>query len=114
MSAIFTLPKLPRADFPLRPHKNGQWYKSVWNPLTKRSEQFYFGTWADDRKGERALKDPQLGWLARKDAIRAGVDNVRVQPVAGEMLLGELMSRFLTYKRAKAVAGELSLTTLGD
>ena len=29
MAAI--LPPLPYPDFPLRPHQNGQWYKSVWN-----------------------------------------------------------------------------------
>jgi hypothetical protein len=90
MSAILTLPKLPHPDFPWRPHRNGEWCKSFGSPLAKRSEQFYFGTWADDEKGERALKNPQLGWLAREDVIRAGVDNVPVQPVAGEMLLGKL------------------------
>lgn len=115
MAAILTPPKLPRADFPLRPHRNGQWYKSVWNSRTGKTEQFYFGSWHDDRKGERALKDPHTGWLARRDAIRAGADNPLVQPVnAAGMTLGELMTRFLTHKRAKAQAGELSLATLGD
>ena len=33
-----SLPKLPYAEFPLRPHRNGQWYKSVWNPRVKKSE----------------------------------------------------------------------------
>jgi hypothetical protein len=86
MSAILTLPKFPRADFPLRPHRTGQWYKSVWNPLTKWSEQFYFGTWADDRKGERAFKDPQLDWLAHKDAIRAAVDTVPFRQMVARIL----------------------------
>jgi hypothetical protein len=90
MAAILTPPKLPRADFPLRPHRNGQWYKSVWNSRTRKTEQFYFGSWHDDRKGERALKDPQIGWLARRDAIKAGVDNPRVEPVSGsDMALGD-------------------------
>ena len=48
------LPRLPYPDFPLRPHRNGQWYKSVWNPRVKKSEQFYFGTWEDDPNGQRA------------------------------------------------------------
>ena len=112
MAAIFALPRLPRADFPLRPHRNGQWYKSVWNSRTKKPEQFYFGTWADDPKGERALKDPDLGWLARRDAIKAGIDNPRVDAVAGDLSLGELMARFLTFKRGKVGSGELSLATL--
>jgi integrase len=110
------LPPLPYSDFPLRPHRNGQWYKSVWNRHTRKSEQFYFGPWRDDPKGERALKDPELGWFARKDAIRAGVDNVRVSLVnnpAG-LTLGELMARFLVHKRNQVAAGDLSIRTLGD
>ena len=63
------LPHLPYPDYPLRPHRNGQWYKSVWNPRSKRSEPFFFGAWHDDPKGQRALADPRLGWLARRDAI---------------------------------------------
>jgi hypothetical protein len=111
MNATF-LPRLPYPNFPLRPHKNGQWYKSVWNSRTKRSEQFYFGSWHDDPKGERAMKDPALGWLVRKDGIRAGVDNVRVERVAGVLTLGELMARFLAHKQGMTKAGELSKTTL--
>lgn len=112
MAANSPLPKLPRSDFPLRPHKNGQWYRSVWNSGAKKSEQYYFGTWADDPKGERALKDPEVGWLARKDAILAGIDNARVEMAPASLTLGELMARFLTFKRDKVKAGELSLTTL--
>ena len=59
MNAV--LPSLPFPEFPLRPHRNGQWFKSVWNPRSKKSEQFYFGSWADDPKGERALHDPVTG-----------------------------------------------------
>src|SRR5437764_5193988 len=99
MSAVLTLPKLPRRDFPLRVHRNGHWYKSVWNPRTKRSEQFYFGKQADDPKGERAISDPVIGWLARRPGILAGIDNVRVQPATDDPCLGELMSRFLMFKR---------------
>jgi integrase len=107
-------PPLPYPDFPLRPHRNGQWYKSVWNRRTKKTEQFYFGSWADDPQGEGALHDPQTGWLARRDGIRAGIDNIRVTPAGGDLTLGELMSRFLTRKRSNAQSGELSKTTLGD
>lgn len=105
---------LPYDGFPLRRHRNGHWYKSVWNPRTKRSEQFYFGSWRDDPKGVRAMQDPQHGWLARRDAIKGGIDNVRVEAVGGAMTLGDLMSRFLTFKRDKVRAGELSPATLGD
>lgn len=110
------LPSLPYPRFPLRPHQNGQWYKSVWNRLAQKSQQYYFGAWRDDPMGERALKDPILGWLSRKDAIHAGVDNVRVDAVvsADTLTLGELMSRFLAHKRSQVQAGDLSLRTLGD
>ncbi len=107
-------PPLPYEGFPLRPHRNGQWFKSVWNRRTKRSEQFYFGSWSDDPKGERALKDPQSGWLVRRDAIKAGIDNVNVQATPSDLILGELMARFLAHKKAKVDTGELSKTTLGD
>jgi hypothetical protein len=112
MSAISTLPKLPYEGFPLRRHRNGQWFKSVWNRRSKKSEQFYFGAFADDPKGERAMTDPVIGWLARREGIRAGIDNPRVQAVSGELTLGELMSRFLTFKRGKVTSGELSVATL--
>jgi integrase len=104
---------LPYPDFPLRRHKNGQWYKSVWNPRAKRSEQFYFGPWRDDLKGERALKDPVTGWLARKVAIKAGIDNLQVEPVAAVVTLGDLMGRFLAHKQGATKSGDLSKATLG-
>jgi hypothetical protein len=107
------LPGLLRTDFPLRPHRNGSWYRSVWNRRTKKSEQFYFGSWRDDPKGERALTDPEIGWLARKDAIKAGVDNIRVAPVASVVTLGELMARFLAHKLGASQSGDLSKVTLG-
>jgi hypothetical protein len=58
------------------------------------------------------MKDPASGWLVRKDGIRAGVDNVRVEPIAGVLTLGELMSKFLAHKQGMTKAGELSKTTL--
>lgn len=110
----FTPPAVPYDGFPLRPHQNGHWFKSVWNGRSKKSEQFYFGSWRDDPNGQWALKDPQIGWLVRRDAIKASIDNVRVQLFAGDVTLGDLMARFLTHKRQKVKDGELSLTTLGD
>ena len=55
------LPKLPYDGFPLRRHRNGHWYKSVWNPRTKKSEQFYFGPSNEDCTGTRAMTDPEHG-----------------------------------------------------
>jgi len=107
-------PPLPYPDFPLRAHPNGCWAKSIWNPRTRKSEKFYFGSWRDDPKGMRALNDPNFGWLARREAIHAGVDTPRVTLASREISLGELMNRFLSHKRDRTHSGELSLTTLGD
>jgi hypothetical protein len=107
-------PPQPFAGFPLRPHRNGQWYRSAWNRRRKQSEQFYFGSWKDDQKGERALNDPQTGWLARKRAIEAGTDNARVYATDSVVTLGQLMAQFLAFKRAMLIAGDLSPRTLGD
>ena len=61
------------------------------------------------------MSDPETGWLVRRDAIKAGIDNPRVTALAnGELTLGELMARFLVFKRDEAKAGELSMFTLGD
>lgn len=111
------LPPLPYPKFPLRPHRNGQWYKSVWHRQSRRSLQYYFGSWHDDPDGKRAMHDPDSGWLARKDAIHAGIDNVNVGTIVvnpASMTLAELMGRFLQHKRAQVQAGELSPRTLGD
>jgi hypothetical protein len=70
-----TLPSLPFPGFPLRPHHNGQWYKSVWNSRSQRTEHFYFGPWKEDPRGERALNDPHSGRLVRRTGIKAGTDN---------------------------------------
>jgi integrase len=116
MNAVFScaLPVIPYPEFPLRAHRNGQWYKSVWNPRTKKSEQCYFGLWKDDPKGDRALHDPVSGWLARRPHIKAGVDNVAITPVSGAMTLGDLMALFLKDRVVQVEKKELSSTTLGD
>ena len=109
-----TLPRLPYPEFPLRPHANGQWFKSAWSSITRQSHQFYFGSWKDDPTGERALHHPHTGWLARRTAIKNGTDNLRVTTVATVVTLGELMGRYLTFKRELVLAGDLSARTLGD
>lgn len=114
MSLNSSLPKLPYPEFPLRPHRNGKWFKSVWDRRTKKSRQYYFGSWIADPAGERALHDPVQGWLARREAIFAGIDHLRAVTVAGDKTLGELMRRFLQFKRDQVTAGELSAVTLGD
>jgi len=43
-----------------------------------------------------------LGWLARRRAIMAGVDNVRVEPIGVTLTLAEFTGRFLARKLSKA------------
>ena len=64
-----------------------------------------------DPKGESAIKE----WVARKDAIHAGLDGLRVSrdPVDG-LTLGELAGRFLVSQRDRMSTGELSAATYGD
>jgi integrase len=101
-------PGKPRPDFPLFPHANGQWAKKFF--LNGKHALKYFGPWSDDLKGERALLD----YLARKDAILAGLDNLRVTSPGEGMTLGELVGRYLDSRRQAMLAGELSGRMYGD
>lgn len=97
-------PAKPRPDFPLSPAGNGQWTKKV------KQQQYYFGSWRDDPKGEAAIKD----WLARKDSILAGLDKLRVATVKEGMLVCDVMTKYLDHFRSQALSNERSLATLGD
>ena len=101
-------PSKPHRDFPLFPHANGQWAKKFC--LNGKPSLRYFGRWMDDLKGQRALAD----YLARKDAILAGLDNLRVNTATNGMMLGELMGKYLERRRTDMLAGELSPRTYGD
>ena len=101
-------PEKPHRDFPLFPHANGQWAKKFY--IRGKHCLKYFGRWLDDPKGERAIRD----YLARKDAILAGLDDLRLETAPDDITLGEVMGRFLESRRTAMVAGELSLRTYGD
>jgi len=76
MNAVssFSLPALTYPEFPIRPHRNGQSYKSIWNPRSRKGEHNYFGLWRDDPMDERALSDPVFSCLARRNAIKADAE----------------------------------------
>lgn len=103
-----TPPPKPYPDFPLFAHKNGQWRKDIWQ--NRKSVPYYFGPWADDPKGEWALKE----WLARKDAIYAGLDRLRVEGSNGALLLLQLGRKFLEVRHADLLAGTLADETFKD
>jgi len=99
-------PAKPRPDFPLTPIGNGQWRKVV------NGQAYYFGSWRDDPRGEAALKD----WLARKDAIYAGLDHISRQlvPDPAELTVIELVRKYLKIRSADVEAGNLSPATFRD
>lgn len=91
-------PKKPRKDFPLTPHNCGLWCKKVLGKL------YYFGSWKDDPKGNRALDR----WLADKDDLLAGrIPRART----GAPTLGDLVSQFLFTKGLLRDNGELVAAT---
>ncbi len=82
--------KKPPVKFPLRLHATGQWCKK------RRGKSYYFGT---DR--DAALKR----FVAEWPDILAGRS---VKPVAVGTTVAELVNHFLTAKRSRVQAGELS------
>lgn len=104
-----TPPPKPYPDFPLFAHASGQWRKDV-RVNGGKPIPFYFGTWADDPEGERALRN----WIERKDAIRAGLDKANVRTVAAGLTLAEVIPMFLEAKQDALLAGKLADETFND
>lgn len=89
-------PSKPRPDFPLFPHRSGQWCKKV------RGRFRYFGPWRDP---EAALRI----WLAQKDDLLAGR---APRPVgADDVTVRELVNDFLTTKKLLVDSGEMTERT---
>jgi len=91
-------PKKPYKDFPLFPHAVGQWAKKI------RRKIHYFGVWADP---DAALKK----YLGQRDDLHAG-RTPRLHPDG--LTVAGLCNHFLTAKKAKMDAGELSPRTWSD
>lgn len=88
----------PREDFPLFPHRNGQWAKKV------RGRLHYFGGVAGDPSGQAALAQ----WLEAKDDLLAGRTP---RPKSDSLTVADLCNHFLTHKRTLAGSGELAERT---
>jgi integrase len=95
-------PAKPRQDFPLFPHRNGRWAKKV------KGKFEYFGKWADDPKGEAAVKL----WIDNKDRLLAGRPILRGEVEGTTVKL--LCNHFLTSKKRLCQSGELSTRTFTD
>ncbi len=91
-------PPKPREDFPLFPHDNGLWCRKI------KGTHRYFGSWADDPKGEAAL----LKYTDEKDDWYAG----RVPRSAkGLLTVEQLCNVFLQRKEQQADSGDIKRST---
>jgi integrase len=92
-------PPKPYPTFPLFAHASGRWAKKIHGRFV------YFGKWADDPKGERALAQ----YLEERDDLHAG----RLRRPKGEHgpTVVSLCSDFLDSKEALVKAGEIQSRT---
>ncbi|MGE5607912.1 MAG: tyrosine-type recombinase/integrase [Bacillota bacterium] len=99
-------PQKPYPEFPLTACTNGQWRKIV------KGQPYYFGSWRTDPKGENALRL----WLARKEAILAGLYRVDTTPsnTANDLTVGELVNKYLAIRGRDVEAGRIAPGTYGD
>ncbi len=87
-------PDKPYPDFPLFPHGNGQWAKTI------RGKQRYFGLWEDWEAALDRYTEERDDWYAGKVPSRTG-----------EITIRELMNRFLNARKSQIESGELTSRT---
>lgn len=87
-------PDRPYPDFPLFPHANGQWCKTI------RGKQRYFGAWDDWESALEKYVEERDDWYAGKTPSRSD-----------EITVSELMSRFLGARKAAIESGEMTTRT---
>lgn len=91
----------PYPDFPLTPHRNGQWCKKI------KGRLWYFGTIAG-------------GWQAALSRYKNEVDDIQAGRVPkartseGGLLLIDLLNRFLAFKRSLVDSGRLTMRSWYD
>lgn len=91
-------PAKPYPDFPLFPHATRRWAKKI------RGKMHYFGPWEDPDGSLRKYQE-------QRDDLYAGR-----KPRAKDdgLTLRDLVNRFLTHKRHRADAGEITERTFGE
>ena len=105
VSAARNKPAKPRPDFPLFAHANGRWEKKV------RGKLCYFGKWADDPKGDAALRL----WADQKDQLLAGKRQPDINGTAMVRLpLHELVNRYLNAQRVRLDSGRIRPRTFAE
>lgn len=102
------LTSTPSRAFPLSRHRNGQWY--VTRRINGRKRFFYFGRYAEDADGRRALAEYQ----AVADDLAAGREpGARASP-PDLITAGELAGRYLDFMEARAKRQEISYREFDD
>ena len=104
-------PLKPYPDFPLTPHVSGAWQKKI------KGKVRYFGRWGRVRDGkmERIPGDGVKEALELYEEQREDLYAGRTPRVKGEGLrIKDLCNRFLTAKKRKLDAGELTAGTLRE
>lgn len=99
-----TRPEKPTPTFPLSPNLNGQWWKKI------SGKAYYFGSWKDDPKGERAIQE----YAQRQAGILAGTDHLRMLAAGqGQLSVGDLLREYLAQRKVDNANGSLSDSMYG-
>lgn len=98
-------PPKPYPDYPLSPHASGRWQKKI------RGKIHYFGRWGKVVSGEMT-RIPGDGWEQALAEYKAVADDLHAgrtpRATADGLTVADLCNHFLTAKKRKLDAGELS------
>ncbi len=103
-------PPKPRKDFPLTPHPSGAWQKKI------NGKVYYFGRWGKRVNG-KLVRLPDDGWQEAEAIYKAQAEDLyagrtpRVKKTGEGLKLRELCNHFLTAKKRKLKAGEITAPT---
>jgi integrase len=93
-----TKPEKPYHEYPLHPHKSGQWRKKY------KGKHYHCGPWADP---SGALRE----WERIRNEIELGNDP---RPKDGDVTVDLAVNLFLDAKNAKVQSGDLAKSTFGQ
>lgn len=104
-------PNKPYPDFPLTPHASGTWQKKV------RGRIHYFGRWGRVVNGTMT-RLPGDGWEQALAEYKAVADDLHAgrtpRPDAATLTVADLCNHFLTAKKHRLDAGELTPVTFAE
>ncbi len=105
-------PQKPYPSFPLTPHPQGYWCKSI------RGKLRYFGRWGRVRKGKMEILPNGGEWAQALQQYEREAPYLfsgkPVPPSPDGLTTAELCNRFLTAKWRQVQSGELTARTFGD